>query len=87
MPCERAFRLNPCPSYTLLSKKKMFINNRNVLCSFKNGSLTRERIRDTYAKGSWEEFSRLLESTPRGNLGNFGKFIDFYLIFQLCISD
>ena len=38
------------------------------LTVFKNGSLARERIRDTYGL-SWSEFSRLLDTTPRGNGG------------------
>nr|XP_022920709.1 xylulose kinase-like [Onthophagus taurus] len=46
-----------------------------LLC-FKNGSLTRERIRDSCANGSWDLFNQLLESTPRGNFGNMGLFYD-----------
>ncbi|GIY55478.1 hypothetical protein CDAR_538162 [Caerostris darwini] len=46
-----------------------------MLC-FKNGSLTRERIRDECAEGSWELFNALLESTPPGNFGNIGMFFD-----------
>ncbi|KAK6631307.1 hypothetical protein RUM44_005833 [Polyplax serrata] len=46
-----------------------------LLC-FKNGSLTRERLRNLYAQGSWDEFNRLLDSTPRGNFGNFGLYFD-----------
>ncbi|KAL0270453.1 UNVERIFIED_CONTAM: hypothetical protein PYX00_007865 [Menopon gallinae] len=46
-----------------------------LLC-FKNGSLTRERIRDTYAGKSWAEFESLLNSTPRGNFGNMGLYFD-----------
>lgn len=45
------------------------------LCaSFKNGSLTRERIRNNSTEGSWNIFNQLLESTPRGNFGNMGKY-------------
>lgn len=70
-----------------LPEPKTFING-HVLCSptdpngymgllcFKNGSLTRERIRDLYAQGSWEEFEKLLDSTPRGNFGNVGLYFD-----------
>lgn len=47
--------------------------NLLIYFSFKNGSLTRERIRDECAEGSWQLFSDLLESTPRGNFGNIGK--------------
>lgn len=42
-------------------------------CSFKNGSLTRERIRDQlYPGGSWEGFSAALRATPPGNDGIIG---------------
>uniref|UniRef100_A0A3B3CVY0 Xylulose kinase n=1 Tax=Oryzias melastigma TaxID=30732 RepID=A0A3B3CVY0_ORYME len=37
---------------------------------FKNGSLTRERIRNECAGGSWETFSAALKETPLGNHGN-----------------
>lgn len=43
-----------------------------LLC-FKNGSLTRERIRGS---ATWEEFGKLLDATPRGNFGNMGFFFD-----------
>ncbi|CAG7732331.1 unnamed protein product [Allacma fusca] len=46
-----------------------------LLC-FKNGSLTRERIRMRAAEGSWDIFNQLLDSTPRGNFGNIGFFFD-----------
>lgn len=46
-----------------------------LLC-FKNGSLTRERIRDISAEGSWKLFNELLNSTPRGNFGNIGLYYD-----------
>jgi len=38
------------------------------LTCFSNGSLARERVRDTFAL-SWTDLSRLLESTPPGNEG------------------
>ncbi|KAL1452995.1 hypothetical protein WDU94_007172, partial [Cyamophila willieti] len=44
-------------------------NGYMVLLCFKNGSLTRERIRDSCAEGTWETFNRYLDSTPRGNFG------------------
>ncbi len=44
--------------------------------SFKNGSLTRERIRDLYAHRSWEEFDALLACTPPGNHGYIGMYFD-----------
>lgn len=46
-----------------------------LLC-FKNGSLTRERIRDECAGGSWELFSAALRDTPLGNDGNIGFYFD-----------
>jgi len=46
-----------------------------LLC-YKNGSLTRERIRDSCADGDWKIFSELIESTPRGNFGNIGFYFD-----------
>ena len=50
--------------------------------SFKNGSLTRERIRDEKSDGSWEKFSEMLKKTPPGNNGALGR----KSIFQLCLS-
>ena len=35
--------------------------------------MTRERIRNEVAEGSWDLFNQLLDSTPRGNFGNIGK--------------
>lgn len=46
-----------------------------LLC-FKNGSLTRERVRDECADGSWEVFSTALRDTPVGNHGNIGFYFD-----------
>ncbi|XP_071340366.1 xylulose kinase isoform X1 [Trachinotus anak] len=46
-----------------------------LLC-FKNGSLTRERVRDECAGGSWEVFSAALRETPLGNKGNIGFYFD-----------
>lgn len=42
-------------------------------CSFKNGSLMREKIRDELASSSWSEFSKALQSTEMGNCGNLGR--------------
>ncbi|GFN93384.1 xylulose kinase [Plakobranchus ocellatus] len=53
--------------------------NRNDFMSltcFKNGSLTRERIRDEKAGGSWEKFSEMLKKTPPGNNGVLGIYFD-----------
>ncbi|KAM9308191.1 xylulose kinase [Gastrophryne carolinensis] len=46
-----------------------------LLC-FKNGSLMREKIRDQCSSGSWEEFSKMLRSTPPGNNGFLGLYFD-----------
>jgi len=46
-----------------------------LLC-YKNGSLTRERIRDSKAEGRWDLFNELLDATPRGNFGNIGMYFD-----------
>ena len=43
-----------------------------ALICYKNGSLTRERVRDEWAGGSWPEFNRLLAQTPPGNGGRIG---------------
>ena len=45
------------------------------LTVFKNGSLARERVRDSFGL-SWPDFSRLLESTPAGNNGRI--FLPWY---------
>ena len=47
-----------------------------LLC-YKNGSVTRERIRDAVAEGQWDLFNQLLNSTPRGNFGNIGLYYDY----------
>ncbi|KAF3703921.1 Xylulose kinase [Channa argus] len=46
-----------------------------LLC-FKNGSLTRERIRNQCAGASWEVFSGALRNTSLGNNGNIGFYFD-----------
>eukprot|EP00795_Rhopilema_esculentum_P001025 gene1025-15351_t len=51
-----------------------------LLC-YKNGSLTREKIKDLSVKGSWEDFNKALQNTPPGNNGNIGVyFIDQEII-------
>ncbi|KAM0735926.1 Xylulose kinase [Formica fusca] len=57
-----------------------------LLC-FKNGSLTRERIRNETAQDSWQIFNELLESTPRGNFGNFALYFDTQEILPFVIGD
>uniref|UniRef100_A0A1A8QLU3 Xylulose kinase n=1 Tax=Nothobranchius rachovii TaxID=451742 RepID=A0A1A8QLU3_9TELE len=46
-----------------------------LLC-FKNGSLTRERIRNQCSGGTWEHFSATLRETSPGNNGNIGFYFD-----------
>nr|CAD7577927.1 unnamed protein product [Timema californicum] len=58
-----------------------------VLLCFKNGSLTRERVRDDCAEGSWELFNELLDSTPRGNFGNMGLYFDVQEIIPFVKGD
>jgi len=43
---------------------------------FKNGSLTREMIRDTHADGSWKTYDDMLNTTQPGNGGRIGFYID-----------
>jgi xylulokinase len=45
-----------------------------MIC-FKNGSLTREQVRDRAAGRSWTAFERALAATPPGNDGQIGFFI------------
>lgn len=46
-----------------------------LLC-YKNGSMTRERVRDRVAGGSWTEFNENLCKVPPGNNGNLGLYFD-----------
>lgn len=57
-----------------------------MLC-FKNGSLTRERVKEECAGGSWELFAGLLDSTPRGNFGNIGMYFDLKEILPPLVGD
>ncbi|KAH9420869.1 xylulose kinase [Dermatophagoides pteronyssinus] len=54
---------------------------------FKNGSRTRERIRDNCANGNWSKFNELLDSVPRGNFGNLGFYFDFQEISPMITGD
>jgi xylulokinase len=47
-----------------------------ALVCFKNGSLTREAIRESCGAKNWADFARLLEQTPPGNRGNIGFYIE-----------
>lgn len=38
----------------------------------KNGSLTREYIRNKFGNSDWDQFSKMLESVPAGNNGKIG---------------
>ena len=40
--------------------------------SYKNGSKTRESVRNECAGGNWDEFDKLLDQTEPGNHGNIG---------------
>ncbi len=47
-----------------------------MIC-FKNGSLTREGVRDRHVPDrSWTEFARIFERSPPGNHGRIGMFFD-----------
>ena len=51
-----------------------------LLC-YKNGSLTREKIRDRSTNGNWKEFNGALQRTKPGNNGCIGMyFIDQEII-------
>jgi len=50
-----------------------------ALICYKNGSLTREHVRNTYAQGTWDAFNQMLSQTPPGNNGN----IAFYFVVRL----
>jgi xylulokinase len=38
-----------------------------TLICFKNGSLAREKVRDTYGIKNWQDFGKAMDSTPPGN--------------------
>jgi len=50
------------------------INPRSymALICYKNGSLTREAVRNEFARGSWKAFEDALARTPKGNGGRIG---------------
>jgi xylulokinase len=43
-----------------------------ALICYKNGSLTREFVRNEFARGSWKAFEAALARTPAGNGGRIG---------------
>lgn len=47
-----------------------------VMMVRKNGSLTREKVRDACAGGSWESFNKALSETSPGNGGNISLHVD-----------
>uniref|UniRef100_A0A0N5AGM5 Xylulose kinase n=1 Tax=Syphacia muris TaxID=451379 RepID=A0A0N5AGM5_9BILA len=47
-----------------------------LLFSFKNGSLTRDRIRRSVNAANWDEFTALVKQAPVGNGGNIGFYFD-----------
>lgn len=57
-----------------------------MLC-YKNGSLTRQRVRDQCAGASWDLFASLLDTTPRGNFGNIGTYFDLREILPPVVGD
>lgn len=57
------------------------------MMSFKNGSKTRERIRDKFASCNWNEFTSLLNKVPAGNKGNVAFYFDMREIYPLCEGD
>lgn len=46
-----------------------------ALICYKNGSLTREDVRDRAAGGNWAAFEEALARTPPGNRGNIGFYV------------
>ncbi|KAF3973721.1 hypothetical protein CMV_002869 [Castanea mollissima] len=46
--------------------------NYMVMLVYKNGSLTREDVRNSYAEKSWEVFNKFLQQTPPLNGGKMG---------------
>lgn len=52
-----------------------------MLC-YRNGSLTRERVRDDYAEGSWPKFGDALRRVPAGCKDEKGSRVMFYWIEQ-----
>ena len=60
--------------HVLFHLRQITLNVLHFFPSYKNGSLTRERIRDICAGGSWEKFEHLLTAAPPGNDGNIGMY-------------
>lgn len=47
-----------------------------ALVCYKNGSLTREAVRESIGAKTWADFARRLEQTPPGNQGRLGFYIE-----------
>nr|CAH7728631.1 unnamed protein product [Callosobruchus chinensis] len=83
-----AVSLGTSDTVFLWLKEPKVVLDGNVLCNpmdknaymamlgSKNGSLTRERMKNKYANGSWDMFAQMLNNTPRGNSGNMGLYYD-----------
>jgi xylulokinase len=71
------FLSKPAPS---ASEGHIFVNPVDpkaymALVCYKNGSLTREHVRNTCAGGSWSKFNKYLQQGAAGNAGNIGFYI------------
>ncbi|KAF8623046.1 hypothetical protein AX15_006552 [Amanita polypyramis BW_CC] len=53
-----------------------------MLC-YKNGALAREDVRNRFAKGDWNTFNELIETTPAGNSGYMGLYFPYPEIIPL----
>ncbi|XP_064644272.1 xylulose kinase-like [Lineus longissimus] len=75
--CAFVWLREPRPShYTNICCNPVVRDDYFAMIVFKNGSLTRERIRDECAEASWDRFEELLKQTPKGNDGNIGFYYD-----------
>ncbi|CAI4229075.1 unnamed protein product [Auanema sp. JU1783] len=73
----------PCTDAHVFSHFNGSANAFMGLVCFKNGSLTRERIR-TKTGLSWNDFGKILDETPVGNKGLIGIFFDSDEIAPRC---
>lgn len=67
-----------------LSRSPMNPTQYAGMTGSKNGSRTRERIRDECSAGDWNRFADLLSLSPVGNSGNIGFFLDLCEIYPFC---
>lgn len=94
-----AVSLGTSDTVFLWIKEPKIVLNGHILCNpvdpnaymamlcFKNGALTRKRIRIDCAKSDWNIFNQMLESTPRGNSGNIGFYFDVQEILPFLSGD